>query len=131
MSVVAAARYEMELAGFDKEETDTMVTILDLFFDQWDSGGAVSVMVPVMHRLLCCKPLSPLTGADHEWFEHKDMGPPCFQNVRCSSVFKDTKDGPAYDIDNPAGKRAPITFPYDPDAVVTDPVVTFNADGDE
>jgi hypothetical protein len=91
-----------------------MIEILEKFFDQWDSGGAVS-------RLLAGQPLSPLTGEDSEWFIH-DCDGMYAQNLRCSTVFKSTKDGPAYDIDAPG--RPPITFPYWPDkADVRSPVM--------
>jgi hypothetical protein len=47
-----------------------MIAILEKFFDQWDSGGAVHAVAPILQRLIAGKPLSPLTGADDEWFDH-------------------------------------------------------------
>ena len=75
-----------------------MLEILDKFFDQWDSGGAVAVASDVLARLIAGQPLGPLTGEDSEWLIH-DCNGMYAQNRRCGSVFKSTKDGPAYDID--------------------------------
>ena len=60
------------------------------------------------------KPLSPLTGGPDEWVDH---GGGVFQNRRCGTVFKDPRfhnGEQAYDLDNPDGERAAITFPYMP-----------------
>lgn len=123
MSLIAHA--ERELAKWDADERDTMLKILKMFFDTWDSGGAVSFAAPALQRLIAGKPLGPLTGEDDEWVE---VGPSVFQNARCSSVFKDPRfhDGKlAYDIDA-AEPRAAIEFPYWPDkAEVKPPVITL------
>jgi len=73
-------------------------------------------------KLIGGKPLSPLIGDDDEWIEHDYGGPVTYQNKRCSTVFKDVKDGPAYDIQS--GPRIAITFPYMPqDARVPLPIL--------
>lgn len=101
-----------------------MIELLEKFFDQWDSGGAVWAVAPVLQRLIAGKCLSPLTGEDDEFGE---VAPGVFQNKRVSSVFKDPRfhDGKlAYDLDNPLGRSVPITFPYWPEkAEVRSPVV--------
>lgn len=105
----------MKLAGFSENEITVMEKILNLFFDEWDSGGAVAVMQPVLMKLIAGKPISPLMGTDDEWVE---VTSGVFQNKRCSSVFKDPRfyDGKlAYDIDNPNNPRGAITFPYQPE----------------
>lgn len=116
MSIIAQAKAELDAINFGEEDTVAMIDLLERFFDQWDSGGAVSVAAPVLMRLIKGQPLKPLTGDDSEW--HDPMGDDLMlQNVRCSSVFKIKKqhmDGltrQIYDIDNPLwdGK-----FPYDP-----------------
>ncbi len=123
MSIIEKAKVELEAIDFGAEDSAAMLEILRRFFDQWDSGGAVSVAAPVLHRLIAGKPLSPLTGADGEWmYVAADHDGPLYQNKRCSTVFKD--DRGAYDIDS--GSRAPITFPYWPDrAEVPSPVMEF------
>lgn len=111
MSILSQAEIELKAINFGKDDSKAMLKILELFFEQWDSGGAVAAVAPVLQRLIAGKPLAPLTGLDDEWLIH-DM-PGCYaQNLRCSTVFKDSKDGPAYDIDMPG--RPPITFPYWP-----------------
>lgn len=112
MSIIDQAKRELAAINFGEEDSAVMVDLLERFFDQWDSGGAVACAQPVLMRLIAGKPLGPLTGEASEWFIH-DCDGMYAQNLRCSTVFKSTKDGPAYDIDVPG--RPPITFPYDPD----------------
>lgn len=120
MSIIEQAKSELAAVNFGEEDSRVMIEILEKFLSQWDSGGAVSVAAPALQRLIAGKPLGPLTGEDSEWFIHDEPGMYA-QNIRCSSVFKETKDGPAYNIDVPG--RPPITFPYWPEeAVVQMPV---------
>ena len=127
MSIRNKAIYEMDKAGFEETDKDAVKKILDIFFETWDSGGAVWAMAPVLNRLICGKCLTPLTGEDDEWMnitEHLN-GQDIYQNIRISSVFKEP-DGLVHDLDNPKGPREPITFPYFPrEAVVADPVISF------
>jgi hypothetical protein len=119
MSIVSSAVAEMKAVGYEQGDIDAMQDIMRKFFDQWDSGGAVSVMIPVLDRLLRGLPLGPLTGSDDEWMcGHFEEG--MCQNIRCGSVFKDTRDGRVYDIDNRAWDG---TFPYSPDQRNPSPVV--------
>ena len=124
MSLKEQAEEELRRIDFGGEDTKVMLDILDKFFDQWDSGGAVHYAAPILARLIAGKCLSPLTGAPDEWVDHGDG---VFQNRRVSSVFKDRRfhDGlQAYDLDNPAGPREAITFPYWPERTnVPSPVV--------
>ena len=121
MSLVEQAKYEMDQINFGDEDSAVMVEILEKFFDQWDSGGAVWAVAPVLQRLIAGKCLSPLTGDDDEWVDVTDI---FYQNKRISSVFKDKADGRCYDIDHPLGKAHTITFPYFPEeARVASPVV--------
>ena len=121
MSIIEQAKMELDAINFGEDDSRVMVEILQKFFGQWDSGGAVHAVAPVLQRLIAGKPLSPLTGEDSEWFIHNMEG--CYaQNIRCSTVFKATKDGPAYNIDGPG--RPPITFPYWPErAEVGSPLI--------
>lgn len=111
--VLVYAYDELTRAGFSEQDRSTVLQLMETFFDSWDSGGAVSVMIPVLNSLLRMHPLSPLTGEPDEWVE---VGEGVFQNKRCGSVFKDTsyEGGMPYDIDaveNP-NQRTWITFPY-------------------
>lgn len=122
MSIQDNAKIEMEAAGITGNDARTMSTILATFFQQWDSGGAVSVVAPVLQRLITGKPLTPLTGEDNEW--HDPMGGgEILQNIRCSTVFKYPRKGNKV-IDVDTGKM--VTFPYSPEkAEIADPVVQF------
>lgn len=124
MSIVENAKLELDAIRFGAEDTEVMLDILRRFFAQWNSGGAVWAVAPVLQRLIAGKPLSPLTGEDSEWtYVAADQSGPLYQNKRCSTVFKDSHG--AYDIDS--GQRLAVTFPYWPvRAEVADPVVEFN-----
>ena len=125
MSIIEQAKIELAAINFGEDDSRVMIEILEKFFDQWDSGGAVHAVAPVLQRLIAGKPLGPLTGEPGEWVDHGDG---VFQNRRCGSVFKDPRfhDGKlAYDIDAPE-PRAAITFPYWTDrAEVSSPLVTL------
>ncbi len=139
MAIRDQAVLEMNLAGFEPGDKERVLTIMDLFFDRWDSGGACAVMIPALGRLLAGKPLGPLTGADEEWYDHGDMGHPTYksmkQNKRCSSVFENTyHDGRVLcrDIDNPNYGEKPRAefFPYDPEITgrTFDPTIVIGDD---
>jgi hypothetical protein len=119
-SIVERARRELEAINFGEDDIRVMIGIMQMFFSQWDSGGGVSVAAPILARLIAGKPLTPLTGEDSEWMIHDYDNTGIYaQNIRCTSVMKNTKDGPAYDVDIPGlpGKEAVllITFPYMPE----------------
>src|SRR5262245_43206133 len=110
MSIIEQAKTELAAAKFGDDDSRVMIEILEKFFDQWDSGGAVAAVAPVLQRLIAGKPLGPLTGEDSEWFKPMD-DIDCFQNVRCGSVFKEklpNGDWFAYDIDKPHGAEATV-----------------------
>jgi hypothetical protein len=122
MSIIDHAKTELKLINFGDDDSRVMIELLEKFLEQWDSGGAVSVVAPVFQRLLAGKPLTPITGEDSEWFVHNQEGMYA-QNIRCGSVFKDAKEGQAYDINLPGPGRQYITFPYWPDkADIPEPV---------
>ena len=127
MSIIESAKIELAAINFGEEDTAVMVDLLERFFGQWDSGGAVYAVAPILQRLIAGKPLSPLTGAENEWLDVSDsVGRQCWQNRRMSSVFRE-EDGEgkvwAYDIDAPSGRKA-ISFPYMPErAEVASPVM--------
>lgn len=127
MSVLDLAKRELAAIGADEEFASLITGTMEQFFDRYDSGGAVSVMLPSfvdkLQKCIAGKPLSPLTGEDHEWVDMSAYGGDThWQNSRCSTVFKDA-DGRCYDIDTPG--RPTITFPYTPaSAEVPFPIIT-------
>lgn len=126
MSIISQAKEELLRINFGEEDSAVMIDLLERFFDQWDSGGAVHAVAPVLQRLIAGKPLSLLTGDADEWNE---VGENVLQNRRASTVFKDPRfhgGKLAYDLDNPAGSREAISFPYWPDrADVASPTIVI------
>ena len=131
MSITERAQRELSAVGADEEFSSLVLQTMDQFFDRYDSGGAVSVALPmfvgVLQRLIAGQPLSPLTGNDDEWVEvGMEDGAPVYQNNRDSSVFKQKRNGvvECYDIDTPG--RPAISFPYlATQADVASPVIMF------
>ena len=139
MSLVQYAESELDRIGMtDDGDMNGMmrkhlIHMVHEFAEEGHSGFSANYALQCLHKLLKFKPLSPLTGEDDEWHEVSERsGYPHFQNKRCSSVFKDGKNGEAYDIDgkvfwewvrdedgNPYKSyytcyesRVPVTFPY-------------------
>ena len=123
------ARQELKAAGlFDKDSDyegmagDAVLELVKVFERQGHSGFSAGMVRNIFNKVAAYEPLCPLTGADEEWSEYRDG---CYQNKRCSHVFKD-EDGRAYDIDGrifrePNGScytnresRVYVTFPYTP-----------------
>lgn len=142
-NLLSHAQHELDLIGMvdngDENDMNTMMRrhilmMMEVFANEGHSGFSANYAANVLSKLMKFEPLSPLTGADDEWVEHDYGGGPSFQNKRKSSVFKDGKDGEAYDIDGKVfwewfkdsegvvGKsyytcrdsRVPVTFPYTP-----------------
>jgi len=113
--------------GSDDEINNAMckhiLKMVDVFDEEGHSGFSAEYAVSILQKLLRFEPLSPLTGEDNEWNE---VGPDVYQNKRLSRVFKEGKDGQAYDIRGkvfvePNGasytsrdSRVYIEFPYVP-----------------
>lgn len=139
MALLDYAENELNLIGMtDDGDMNGMMRkhllhMVKEFADEGHSGFSASYALQCMEKLLRFKPLSPLTGEDDEWTDVTSIsGVPHFQNKRCSSVFKDGKDGQAYDIDGKVfwewakgedgtsyksyytsrESRVPVTFPY-------------------
>ena len=128
MRIVEQAKREMHRVGIMPDDQQVMVDILERFFAQWNSGGAVFAMAPTLQRLIAGKPLAPLTGDDDEWTQVGEHdGAPILQNNRCFSVFKHKRKGivEAYVL---AVHGCPtITFPYvDNETSVSSPVVVID-----
>ncbi len=124
MSFIAWAKNELNHINFGEQDTAVMLDLLERFFAHWQSGESAYKTIPLLQRLLTVKCLSPLTGEPDEW---QQVGEGVFQNNRLPSVFKDCHyyEGKlAYDLDNPAGPRTPIEFPYYPTEIkLTSPVL--------
>src|SRR5262249_2110210 len=83
---------------YDRAGRDAVLELVETFAEQGHSGFSAAWTLGVAKKLMAFEPLSPLTGDDDEWTDIGEMnGSPCWQNKRCSHVFKDG-DGRAYDI---------------------------------
>lgn len=99
--MIEFAKRELKHLLDSKEEYDNrmaldVLELLNVFTKQGHSGFSASWCIQLFSRLSRYKPLGPLTGEDDEWNE---VGHNTFQNKRCSSVFKEGKDGRAYNIE--------------------------------
>ncbi len=103
-----------------------LVELLKVFADHGHSGSSAPYTVNLFKKLAMFEPISPLTGEDSEWNDISEQrGKGCWQNNRCSRVFKDA-NGRAYDIEarifidangsswSSKGSRQYIKFPYTP-----------------
>lgn len=151
MSYKDFAQREFRAAGWTDENgefkdemqkmiCDHVMDLLKVFSDEGHSGSTAPYAVNLFKQLALFEPIVPLTGEDWEWNE---VGNNMFQNKRCSHVFKDSKDGQAYDSEGRVfyewherpldededgypgtrrykthftsrDSRVPITFPYTP-----------------
>ena len=69
---------------------ENILEIIDLVSNQGHSGSTHGYMCSLLIPLLRDKPIAPLTGRDWEWHQdYFEPGPDCWQNRRCSFVFKD------------------------------------------
>ena len=140
MSLVQYAESELDRIGMTNDDEYNgmmrkhLLHMVKEFSEEGHSGFSASYALQCLEKLLRFKPLSPLTGEDDEWSDVSEIsGVTHYQNKRCSSVFKDGKDGQAYDIDGKVywewykdketgesrksyytcfESRVPVTFPY-------------------
>ncbi|MCL4419547.1 hypothetical protein M1146_05620 [Patescibacteria group bacterium] len=85
--------------GSGDEMNDAMcehiLKMVNVFAEEGHSGFSANYAISILQKLLRFEPLSPLTGEDDEWNE---VGDGHYQNKRFSRVFKEGKDGQAYDM---------------------------------
>lgn len=139
-------RKELERIGYFKEGDDpyndavanAILELLEVFDKQGHSGFTAPYTAGIFYRLAMYKPITPLTGEDDEWNEVPVPGSIHFQNKRYSAVFKDKRDGKAYNVEGKVfsddggetwftnrNSRVYIEFPYivpdKPEEVILDP----------
>ena len=143
-NLLSYAEDELNRIGMTEDSPDEMnvmmrkhiLHMVKEFSEEGHSGFSGRYALNILIKLLDFKPITPLTGADDEWnnvgYSHDED---CWQNKRCSSVFKKA-DGTCYDIDGKvfwewcmpwgegqkpyksyysgSGCSTPVTFPYTP-----------------
>lgn len=128
-----------ESKEMQKEMNKDILQVVEVFSKQGHSGFSASYAINLIKKLLNYEPITPLTGEDDEWIKLDYDSDTCYQNKRCSRVFKD-KDGRAYDIEGKifsdnngkswyvkggGGSRVYINFPYIPK---TEKIIVENID---
>jgi hypothetical protein len=105
----------------DKWIQENVLELLEVFGKQGHSGFSAPYCISMFSKLAKFEPMCPLQGTDDEWQEVEGN---MWQNIRCSSVFKNTKK--AWDIDGKVfvekdgraytskDSSVDITFPYTP-----------------
>lgn len=103
-----------------------ILEIVKVFSKQGHSGFSANYAINRIEKLLRYEPITPLTGEESEWNKLDYNKDTCYQNKRCSRIFKDSK-GQAYDIEGKIfsedggnswytskDSRVYIEFPYIP-----------------
>lgn len=108
--------------GPNKWMQENVLELIRVFSKQGHSGFSAPHCISMFKTLAMFEPLVPLQGTDDEWNE---IGDGCWQNNRCSHVFKDA-DGRSYDIEGRIFRESNgscyqnkdsqvyVTFPYTP-----------------
>lgn len=110
-SVWAMSNYLQQLKTYDNKEGE-IGEVIDILRKRFNTDKSMKDAIEIFVRGLAFAPLTPLTGEDDEWIE---VGTGVYQNTRMATVFKDPRfhDGKkAFDLENPEGARAAISFPY-------------------
>lgn len=76
-----------------------ILEVVKVFSEAGHSGFSANYALGIIDRLLRFKPLSALTGEEHEWNDVSELydNKKCYQNKRCPSVFKD--DDHVYNVE--------------------------------
>lgn len=136
------ARRELIAAGMDPDgppdSPNTWMAkgtleLLSVFDKQGHSGGSAPYAIKLFATLAALEPWGPIRGTEDEWVEVAERGGVLmYQNARCSHVFKDGENGPAYDIQGivfrdpdgccvtSSGSAVLIDFPYTPRSITVD-----------
>ncbi len=120
-----------------KKMNNNLIEIISLIEKQGHSGFSMGYLKNTLNKLLDNKPLSPLTGEDHEWVDVscEDEEKPRYQNLRFFEVFKDGHNGKPYwafgkQFTKDNGKtwfttkdsRVDIEFPFDASTAIPEKV---------
>lgn len=95
---------EKEGGSLVKDFVPEILALVDKFGNSGQSGGSAPYtagsIIAVLKNLLMQKPINPITGEDDEWSSITDFGDsPEYQNKRCYSLFKETKESKPYYLD--------------------------------
>jgi hypothetical protein len=66
-NLVKHARRELSIIGEEEDTIEGVCKIMQAFSDMGTSGGAASIIIPMVHELLQFRNLSPITNDPDEW----------------------------------------------------------------
>jgi hypothetical protein len=77
-----------------------ILSVVNKFRNSGQSGGSApftaAIVADCIKKLCLHQPISPITGIDEEWSAEDGFG---YQNIRCSALFKESKDSKPYYLD--------------------------------
>lgn len=73
-----------------------VLALLDVFAGEGHSGSSAHYAINLFEKLAKFDPIAPILCTEDEWNE---VGENQYQNIRCSSVFKEGETGQPYYID--------------------------------
>lgn len=86
----------------DKWVQENVIELLEVFSKQGHSGSSAPYVINLFKKLANFFPVAPIMCTDDEWVDVSNYGKKgeyIYQNNRCSSVFKEGKDGKPYYLD--------------------------------
>jgi len=107
------AKAELEILSLYSTEPDNrpiiepfreeILALCEKFGRSGQSGGSAPITATVLansiKKLLLQEPISPITGIDEEWILVSEEDGGLYQNIRCSALFKQGKNGRAWYLD--------------------------------
>lgn len=108
MSLMSHTIEELNRLGMTEDATDEynksmrnhIIHMMQEFCNEGHSGFSAGYAVSILSKLMKYEPVTPLTGADDEWVDVASFGTKdLYQNKRYSKIFKEGKDGKAYNIE--------------------------------
>lgn len=110
MSLMSHTFEELNRLGMTEDATDEynksmrshIIKMMNAFCEEGHSGFSAGYAVSILSKLMRYEPLTPIAGADDEWVDvamYNADGGSLYQNKRYSKLFKEGKDGQAYNIE--------------------------------
>lgn len=96
-NLVKHAQKELALLGEEEVTVAGYLRIVRAFAAMGHSGGSASVAIPVITKLLCFEPLTPLTNNADEWIHH---GGDVWGNPGGEGIWQNRRDGRAFSCDD-------------------------------
>lgn len=104
LDILSASHTDPNNRPLIEEFREEMLALCEKFGKSGQSGGSApytaTALSQAIKKLCLQEPICPVTGIDEEWVDMSDYDKlSCFQNSRCSALFKHGKDGMPYYLD--------------------------------